>query len=242
MKKIMISLLMVAATVNAFAVTYTSKAKLTLKSSDNKSCSITIAESEDFSAGLNPGYYAELNEEGKEVLLYVEYGGVKYAHFASNAATMTDLQIGIKTNAATSYTLTASSVSGSTPFKIRINGVEYTVSAGLNEVITLPASSTLPAAGYEDDYKVNPPTLVKGICFNYNKLELTKYKGAKVDVYAKGGTTPVDSKTIASDSKQTMDLSSQASGRYIVKIDLDGDSNIDEEYQIDVKPSVTIVP
>jgi hypothetical protein len=242
MKKIMISLLMVAATVNAMAITYTGKAKLTLTSSDNQSCSMTIAESEDLAAGLNPGYYAELNEEGKEVLMYVDFGGKKYQHFASNAATMADLQLGIKTNAATSYTLTASNVSGSAPLKIRIAGVEYSISAGMSEVINLPASSVLPAAGDEADYKVQPAPLAKGICFNYEKLELVKYNGAKVEVFAKDAVAPAVTENVPSDAKYVIDLSAQAKGRYSVKIDLDGDNAADEEYQIDVKPAVTVVP
>ena len=241
MKKIMISLLMVAATVNAMAA-YTGMAKLTLTSSDNKSCDLIIAESEDFSDGLNPGYYAELNEEGKEVQLYVEYGGKKYQQFASNAATMADLQLGIKTNASTSYTLTASNVSGSAPLKIRIAGVEYSISAGMSEAIVLPASSVLPAAGDEADYKVQPAPLAKGICFNYEKLELVKYNGAKVEVYAKDAVAPAVTANVPSDAKFAIDLSAQASGRYSVKIDLDGDNAADEEYQIDVKPAVTVVP
>jgi len=242
MKKIMISLLMVAATLNAFAVTYTSKAKLTLKSSDNKSCSMTIAQSEDFVDGLNPGYYAELNEEGKEVLLYVEFGGKKYAHFGSNEATMADLQLGIKTNGATSYTLTASNVSGSAPFKVRIAGVEYTITDGMSEVINLPASSVLPAAGDEADYKVQPAALAKGICFNYEKLELVKYNGAKVEVFAENAAAPAKSANVPSDAKFVIDLNDLSKGEYSVKIDLDGDNAADEEYRISVKPAVTVVP
>ena len=240
MKKIMISLLMVAASISAFAVTYTSKAKLTLTSSDNKSCSMIIAESADFSDGLNNGYYAELNEEGKDVQIYVEYGGKKYAHFGSSATTMQDLQLGIKTNASTSYTLTATNVSGATPFKVKINGVEYTVNAGLNEVITLPASSTLPAAGDEANYKVNPSApLVQGICFNYNKLELTVYDGATVEVFADGAATASITENVVGDATFEIDLNGLASGKY--KVAISGIAT-PEEYIIDVKPAVTVVP
>ena len=86
---------------SAFAIDYSGKAKLTLTSSDNKSCALTIAESADLSDGLNNGYYAELNEEGKAVQFYVSFGGKKYQSFASSAATMQDLQLGVKTNAST---------------------------------------------------------------------------------------------------------------------------------------------
>ncbi len=242
MKKVMISLLMVVATINAFAVTYTSKAKLTLTSSDNKSCTMIIAESEDLNAGLNNGYYAELNEEGKAVQLYVVYGGKKYQQFASNAATMADLQLGIKTNAATTYTLTASNVSGATPFKVKINGVEYTIDANgtVFSDVTLPASSTLPAAGDEANYKVNPAApLVQGICFNYNKLQLTKYDGATVEVFADGSATAALTQVVTGDAQFDIDLSTLASGKY--KVAISGIAT-PEEYIIDVKPAVTVVP
>ena len=175
----MISLLMVAATLNAMAaVTYTGKAKLTLTSADNKSCTMTLGESENLNAGLNNGYYAELNTEGKEVQLYVTYNNVNYQTFASNAATMQDLQLGIKTNASTTYTLTAANVTGS--LRVKINGVEYTIDAAgtIFSDVTLPASSTLPAAGDEDKYKVQPSApAAPSICFSNNQLDVIGHEG-----------------------------------------------------------------
>ena len=238
----MISLLMVVATINAFAVTYTSKAKLTLTSSDNKSCTMIIAESEDLNAGLNNGYYAELNEEGKAVQLYVVYGGKKYQQFASNAVTMADLQLGVVTNASTTYSLTASNVVGS--LRVKFNGVEYTIDANgtVFSDVTLAASSTLPAAGDEANYKVNPSApLVQGICFKYNKLELTKYDGATVEVFADGVATAALTQVVAGDAQFDIDLSALASGKYKVVVTIPGVAT-PEEYIIDVKPAVTIVP
>lgn len=239
MKKIFISLLMVAATLNAMAVTYTGKAKLTLTSSDNKSCTLGIAESADLSDGLNSGYYAELNEEGREILFYVTYGGKKYQQFASSPATMQDLQIGVKTNASTTYSMTATGVTGS--FKIKFAGVEYTINANgaVFSDVALAANSVLPAPGDEADYKVNPSApLVKGICFTYNTLHLTKYDGAKVDVYAKGATTPaIPQATVAGDAEFDVDLNALTSGQYKVVVTVPGAAE-PEEYIIDVKPAV----
>jgi hypothetical protein len=240
MKKIFISLLMVAASLNVMAVTFTSKAKLTLKSSDNKSCTLGIGESEDLSDGLNNGYYAELNEEGKEVQFYVSFGGKKYQSFSSNAATMQDLQLGVKTNASTTYTLTASNVSGS--LKIKFAGVEYTIDANgtVFSDVALAASSVLPAAGDEANYVVNPSApLVQGICFNYNKLQLTKYDGATVEVFADGAATAALTQVVAGDAQFDIDLSTLASGKY--KVVVSGIAT-PEEYIIDVKPAVTVVP
>ena len=240
MKKIFISLLMVAATVNAFAITYTGKAKLTLTSSDNKSCTMTIGESADLTDGLNNGYYAELNEEGKDVQLYVSFGSKKYQIFASSPATMQDLQLGVKTNASTTYSLTASNVTGS--FKIKFAGVEYTINANgaVFSDVTLPASSTLPAAADAANYVVNPSApLVQAICFNYNKLQLTKYDGATVEVFADGAATAALTQVVSGDAQFDIDLSTLASGKY--KVVVSGIAT-PEEYIIDVKPAVTVVP
>lgn len=238
MKKIMISLLMVAATLSATAQTFSGFAELTLKSSDNKSCTMIIAQSNDLTDGLNDGYYAELNESGYDVQLYVVHGGKKYQQFASSESTMTDLQLGIKTNAATSYTLTAANVTGA--MKIKVNGVEYTITDGMSEAITLPASSTLPAAGDEAKYKINPSApLVQAICFNYNKLQLTKYDGATVEVFADGAATAALTQVVSGDAQFDIDLSTLASGKY--KVVVSGIAT-PEEYIIDVKPAVTVVP
>ena len=226
----MISLLMVAATLNAFAITYTGKAKLTLTSSDNKSCTMTIGESEDLAAGLNNGYYAELNEEGKDVQIYVVYNNVKYAHFGSNAATMTDLQLGIKTNASTAYTLTASNVTGT--LKVKINGVTYDITAGMSEAITLPASSTLPAAGDEANYRVQPSApIVPSICFEKNVLKINGHAGETLIV--KNGATELVN-VVLGDTYTSADFGALVPAETRLVVTLAG-----VDYQIDVNPVVT---
>ena len=230
MKKIIISLLMVAATLSAAAQTFTGMAQLTLTSADNKSCAMVIAESNDLNDGLNNGYYAELNESGYDVQLYVSYGGKKYQQFASNVATMQDLQLGIKTNASTAYTLTATGVIGT--LKVKINGVTYTITDGMSEAITLPASSTLPAAGDEDNYKVQPSApAAPSICFNYNVLEINGHDGEALVI--KQGTTEIDN--VASlGATYSKDLSAY-NGRLVVTLN-------GQDYQIDANPAVTVVP
>ena len=241
MKKIFISLLMIAATVSAIAQTFTGMAQLTLTSSDNKSCSMIIAESADLSDGLNSGYYAELNEEGKDVQLYVSFGGKKYQQFASNAATMQDLQLGVKTNASTSYTLTAAGVSGS--LKIKFAGVEYTIDANgvVFSDLALAANSVLPAAGAEANYVVNPSApAVPGICFNYEKLQITGYAGAQLEVLNYADKASVFTETVAGDNVE-IDLEAKgltANTQYFVKLTPAG-ATAALEYVIKFKPAVT---
>ncbi len=230
MKKIMISLLMVAASLNAMAVTYTGKAKLTLTSSDNKSCTMTIAQSEELSAGLNNGYYAELNTEGKEVQLFVSFGGVNYQQFASNAATMKDLQLGIVTNASTEYTLTATGVVGS--LKIMIGGKQYDIVNGMNVALTLPANSNLPATGDEAKYLVQPSApAAPSICFNYNVLEISGHAGESLVI--KKGNSEIENVSSLPEN-YSKDLSGE-SGRLVVNLN-------GKEYQIDANPNVKVLP
>lgn len=245
MKKIFISLLMVAATLNAMAVTYTGKAKLTLTSSDNKSCTLGIAESADLTDGLNDGYYAELNEEGREILFYVTYGGKKYQQFASSPATMQDLQIGVKTNASTTYSMTASNVTGS--LKIKFAGVEYTINANgaVFSDVALAANSTLPAAGDEANYKVNPSApAVPGICFNYETLQITAYAGAQVELLNYADKASVMAPVTIADNYQEIKLEDVAglvaNTQYIVKLTPAGETA--KEYVIKYKPAVTPAP
>jgi hypothetical protein len=224
MKKIMISLLMVAATMSVMAQTYTSYAQVTLTSTTSyKSCTMTVAVSEDFSAGLNDGYYAELNTEGKDVQLYVLYGGVKYQQLGSNAATMKDLQIGIKTDAAGSYTLKAKNVSGSKTLKLMINGVTYELTNSLNETITLEANKTLPASAADaEKYMLNPA--VPEIAFNNDKLQIAD---ATQPISVKKEGVDITGSPFAATTTE-IDLSTQAAGRYVVNFE-------GKDYQIDVK-------
>jgi len=241
MKKIVLMLLGVAATINVMAISFTSYAELTLTSADNKSSVLIVAESENLSAGKNNGYYAELNTEGKAVQLYVTYGGVNYEQFASNAATMQDLQLGIVTNASTTYTLTASDVEGT--LKIKVNGVEYTIDANgtVFSDLALPANSTLPAAGDEANYVVNPSApAVPGICFNYEKLQITGYAGAQLEVLNYADKASVFTETVAGDNVE-IDLEAKgltANTQYFVKLTPAG-ATAALEYVIKYKPAVT---
>jgi hypothetical protein len=141
MKKIVLSLLALAATMNIMAVTYSAKATITLESTDSyESCEMIIGESNQLVAGLNNGEYAEINMEGRSVALYVEYEGVKYQHFASAPATMKNLTLGAMTDDATSYNLIISDVTGS--FTIKLGDAEPFAVAEGTTVITLTPGQT----------------------------------------------------------------------------------------------------
>ena len=124
---------------NIMAVTYSAKATITLESKSNyESCQIIIGESNELAAGLNNGEYAEINMDGRSVALYVEYEGVNYQHFASNPATMRNLTLKAKTNAATNYNLIISDVTGN--FTLKLGDAEPVAIAAGTTVISLNAN------------------------------------------------------------------------------------------------------
>ena len=131
---------------NIMAVTYSAKATITLESKANyESCQIIIGESDALAEGITNGEAAELNMEGRSVALYVDYDGVKYQNFASNPATMKNLALGVKTNAASEYNLYISDVTGT--FTLKIGDAEpFVVTAG-TQVITLTPNQTAAAFG-----------------------------------------------------------------------------------------------
>ena len=138
MKKLFISLLAMAATVNAMAISFAGKATITLTSANNESCAIIVAESDELADGLNNGYYAVINMENREVALYAIYGGSNYQQFATKS--LEDIALGVKTSAATDYTLTVSNVSGSKTLKLKIG----------DEVITIEELSEILDSGFSE--------------------------------------------------------------------------------------------
>ena len=232
MKKIMLSLLAIAATVNVMAINIDAKAKITISAGGAES-SLILIQSSDLNEGWNNGYCGEIYDLSEFPLaLYVQYGGKNYASFGTKDLTSNDIVLAAKDNGASEYTITVSNATNTTPLKLMF---------GAKEIPFEDGTYTLTAAELAAATKVASAT-VKGICFTYNILHLTKYNGAKVEVFAEGAATAAVTANVPSDLEFDVDLNAQASGKYFVKIDLDGDNTPDEEYVIDVKPAVTPAP
>ena len=165
MKKIMISLLMVAATLNAMAITYSGKVKVRLTSSDNQYCEAVVATSDALNDGLNNSYYAPFNDENKEVHLYVEFGGTRYAHFGSSAATMTNMPLLMKADAATSYTFTFSAMVGTIEIYDKEAGANIDKSQPYNFTIDAGQANTIIADRFVINY-VPAPVAVASVTTN----------------------------------------------------------------------------
>lgn len=210
MKKIIVSLLTMVVAMNVFAITYGSKATLTLTSVDNKTCKIIIAQSDELTDGLNNGYYAELNTEGRAVVLYVLYNGVKYQQFASK--NIDNLQLGVTTNAASEYTLKVSEVSG-TPLKIKIGNELITLTEGLTKNLALTPNQTAADLGV-----IEPalPVQKEDICFRYGIISVANQMGETLVIVDEAGIEKINV-TIPTDYEE-YNLSAYPAGHYTIKL------------------------
>ena len=194
MKKILLSLL-VLATTNVFAQTYSAKATLTLKSNDGKICEIVIAQSDELNEGYNNGYCGEMNMSEREVALYAIVGDVKYQTWGTK--TLGELPFGIKTNSSVSYDIEVSSVSGVESLYLKdllndsiillTNGAKYSFVTNANTTIDTRFKLCKPAE----------PT----ICHQYGNLIITGHKGAKVKVLDMAGEIAIAEQTLATDDE-----------------------------------------
>ena len=229
MKKIILSLLAVAATLNVMAINIDAKAKITISAGGDES-SLILIESSDLNAGWNNGYCGEIYDlSALPVALYIQYGGKNYASFGTKDLTASDIVLAVKDNGAASYTVTVSNASGAHALKLKFGDKEIPL---VNGVYTLTPAELAAAEKVTSD-------AVQAICFNYNTLQLTKYNGATVEVFADGSATAAVTQVIATDAQFDIDLNALASGKY--KVVISGIAT-PEEYIIDVKPAVTVVP
>jgi len=228
MKKIFVSLLVLAASLNIMATDY-AVATLTLKGNTSlEQGQVTLVKTDNPAAA---SYCAPLYIDQYKVVMYAISGSEKYQIWAN--ADLTNFPLGIKTYSDANYTITVSNVSGAETLSLYDAVTDQTIALtnGQTYEFTADANSTIA-----DRFVINRPTpLVKGICFNYNVLTLTKYAGETVEVFPYGGTTAAMTQAIAADAATDVDLNALASGKYLVKVGT-------EEYVIDVKPAVTVVP
>lgn len=231
MKKIVLMLLGVAATINVMAIDYTAKAKVTLQATSGYSCNLMLSEYAE--AGALNG--SVMNMEDRKVALYALNGTTKLQ--IAKGASLDGVKLGLLADASTSYTITVSAVEGTETLYIwDADSAAYALTAGASYTFAAAANATDEARFV---IKKAPMPSVQGICFNYNILTLTKYNGATVEVFADGAATAAVTANVPSDLPFDVDLSALASGKY--KVVVSGIAT-PEEYIIDVKPAVTVVP
>ena len=222
MKKILVSLLIIAASLNAMATDF-AVATLTLKGNTSlEQGEVTLVKTDDPAAS---SYCAPLYIDQYHVVMYAISGSEKYQIWAN--ADLTSFPLGIKTYSDANYTITVSNVSGSETLSLYdvVTGQAIALTNGQTYEFAAAANSTIA-----DRFIINyPMPAVPSICFNYNHLIVTGYAGSTLKV-EKAGVAVVAEQTLASDNED-FDLSAE-SGRLVVTLD-------GVEYQIDANPAVT---
>lgn len=164
MKKIMVLLLGVAATINAMAIDYTAKAKVTLTAVESTfTCDLKLSEYAD--AGALNG--SAMNMEDRKVALYALNGGTKLE--IAKAADMRNVPLGLLTDASTHYTISVSQVAGTETLYIHDNqeGADYALTEGASYDITATASTT-----NESRFYLKKVSDALDVCFIDNKLQI----------------------------------------------------------------------
>lgn len=236
-------MLAVACSVSVMA-TSTATAHIKLVGSNTTYAVSTLQLNEDDARtnDYESGYDAEsmmTQSNPRSVLLY-SYIGTQPCEvlFAQN---LDGQKISLKTNLVDAdYTLQFSNVSGrALKLYDNVTGTTVDITEGGSYAFSVEAAQ-VGRVEILDRFTINPAApLVQGICFNYNKLQLTKYDGATVEVFADGAATAALTQVVAGDAQFDIDLSALASGKY--KVVISGIAT-PEEYIIDVKPAVTVVP
>ena len=146
MKKIVLMLLGVAATINVMAVDYTAKAKVTLQSESGYTCELMLSESAEYGALTG----SVMNMTDRKVALYALNGSTKLQ--IAKAADLSEVKLGFMGDASTSYTLTVSAVAGSETLYIQdADSVSYALTEGAVYHFTAAANETVAGDNVEID-------------------------------------------------------------------------------------------
>ena len=220
MKKVMLSLLAIAATMNVMAaINIDAKAKVTIEAGGVQS-SLILIQSSDLNDGWNNGYCGEIYDLSELPLaLYIQYGGKNYASFGTKDLTASDIVLAAKDNGADSYTITVSNATNTTPLKLMFGAKEIPFEDG---VYVLTADELAAAS------KVAGLPVAPSICFNYNVLEINGHEGEAL-IVKKGADEIANVASLP--AAYSLDLSAQ-SGRLVVTLN-------GQDYQIDANPAVT---
>lgn len=139
MKKLIISLLAMAATLNAMALDCTAVAKMKLTSNSGEICdNIYVGETADPNASF---YCATMNMTGRKIALYTIADTKQYQKYYT--ADVEGVALGLLTNAETNYTVTFSNVIGNlylfdavaNKYVAIVNGGSYAFIAEANQTI-----------------------------------------------------------------------------------------------------------
>lgn len=202
MKKLFISLLAMAATLNAMAldINYSAKATLGLKANTSEqTCNFTLGET-DFAQANK--LCAEINMEGRQVALYAIANSKNYQIYAN--ADVEGLPLGFLTNADTEYTITFSNVIGTLYLVDAVANKTTEITAGGSYAFTAEANQTIA-----DRFSITKVLPAKPYSFINNVLVINEATvGAEVTVtpftYEATGKVPGTSATYPAPVNQVL--------------------------------------
>ena len=210
MKKMFMSLLMVAATISAMAAPVWT-AKATLKVGETE---VLLRASDELTQEEN-SYWAPMIMEGKDYTLYAWVNDMEYQrYFVKN---LEGLKIGVYAKTAGNLTITASNVQGDMWLVDTEDGDKYYKIVN-GDMATINAAAGASNTRFKLTFVPETPVTVEpGICHRYGKLEVSGSKGMVVKVLNQDGTaTSIEDTTIASDDTEYIDLKKLEAGYYKV--------------------------
>ena len=182
MKKIFFALLAIAATMNVMA-TVTKQAKLTLTAGAAKGDVYVFETDEDVT-----DYNAIMNMTGRYIAIYVMNNNKRYEAFAT--PNLSEIELGFKSNAETSYTITATDVIGTMTIKLPDGqnfviseegaSATFTMAANVEDGI-IPAGQTEPNPARGKAIGRAIPTEFK-VCHQYGKIIVDNPETTALDV------------------------------------------------------------
>ena len=211
MKKILLSLAVIAASINLMAVDYTSKATITLKgTTSNEVCEMTVGQTAD---PLAPYYCAEMNMTYRRVAFYAINSATNYQIYV--AADLASLPFGLKTYTDLNYSLTISNVEGTETLKMKdeVTGTVFDLTEGYVYNFTADANQ----AAITDRFHLYVAPSVPGICHRYGKLQVTGMKDTNVVVKNMDDSATSIGTVAITANYQEIDLAGLAAGQYKVE-------------------------
>ena len=213
MKKIMISLLLVAASLNVMALDLTAKVKVTLTANTSATSDVLyLIEASDLQDGLNAAYCAVVPElNNKPIAFYAYYDNTEYSTFGTK--NLGAMAFGMKTNADTDYTLSFTQVTGTLKMKDNVTGTLFDITEGYVYNFTATTSSTI-----NDRFHLFVTPSTPEICHRYGKLQVSGSTGQNVVVKnMDDSATSIGTVAITADYQEIAVEGVLAAGQYKVE-------------------------
>lgn len=201
-------LLFAAATMNVLAVDFTAKAVITLSAGGN-TCDVTVAEAAEY--GALSGF--EMNMDNRPIALYALNGATKLQ--IATAANLNETKLGLKTSAATEYTVTASGVVGTLYIYDKLEKKNHLLTEGGSFTFDAAANATDEARFVIRKSETAAPSELH-VCFTNNVLIINENPYNDPIVIMSEGGDAVDGSPFAANSLE-IDLNGVANGKYIVE-------------------------